>query len=277
MRKAAMRIIFFLIYLAICMPAGHALAENSAGGSDAQLAQELTNPVADLITIPVQMTWDSNIGVRDDGWRIQTNIQPVVPFELNADWNLITRTILPVIYQDDIAPRAGSQSGLGDLSLSLFFSPRKPGPGGFVVGVGPILMMPTATDDLLGTEKWSAGPAAVALTMRGPWTMGMLANQVWSYAGDSHRSDVNYTFVQPFLSFSTPSAYTLSFQVESTYNWETEKWSVPVTAALAKLVRWGKLPVSLSAGVGYWAESPNSGPEGFRFRLQANFVLPKSR
>jgi hypothetical protein len=195
MRKAVMTISFFLTCVVICMPAGHALAENSAGGSDAQLAQELTNPVADLITIPVQMTWDRNIGVRDDGWRIQTNIQPVVPFELNADWNLITRTILPVIYQDDIAPRAGSQSGLGDLSLSLFFSPRKPGPGGFIVGVGPILMMPTATDDLLGTEKWSAGPAAVALTMRGPWTMGMLANQVWSYAGDSHRSDVNYTFV----------------------------------------------------------------------------------
>jgi hypothetical protein len=259
------------------MPAGHALAENSAGGSDAQLAQELTNPVADLITIPVQMTWDRNIGVRDDGWRIQTNIQPVIPFELNADWNLITRTILPVICQDDIAPRAGSQFGLGDLSLSLFFSPRKPGPGGFVVGVGPILMMPTATDDQLGTEKWSAGPAAVALTMRGPWTMGMLANQVWSYAGDSDRSDVNYTFVQPFLAFSTPSAYTLSLQAESIYDWEAEKWSIPVTAALAKLVRWGKLPVSLSAGVGYWAESPNSGPEGFRFRLQANFVLPKSR
>ena len=195
MRKAAMTISCLLTCVAVCIPAGHALAGNSAGGSDAQLAQELTNPVADLITIPVQMTWDRNIGVRDDGWRIQTNIQPVIPFELNADWNLITRTILPVIYQDDIAPRAGSQSGLGDLSLSLFFSPRKPGPGGFIVGVGPILMMPTATDDLLGTEKWSAGPAAVALTMRGPWTMGMLANQVWSYAGDSHRSDVNYTFV----------------------------------------------------------------------------------
>lgn len=266
-----------LMAILICGPAGSALAENPDGGSDAQLAQELTNPVADLITIPVQMTWDRNIGVRDDGWRLQTNIQPVVPFELNADWNLITRTILPVTYQDDIAPRAGSQFGLGDLSMSLFFSPKKPAPGGFIWGVGPILVLPTATDDLLGSEKWSAGPAAVALTMRGPWTMGMLANQVWSCAGKSDRSDVNYTFLQPFVAFSTPSAYTLSLQVESTYNWETEKWSVPVTASLAKLVHWDKLPVSLSAGVGYWAESPDSGPEGFRFRLQANFVLPKSR
>ena len=266
-----------LMVILICGPAGSALAENPDGGSDAQLAQELTNPVADLITIPVQMTWDRNIGVRDDGWRLQTNIQPVVPFELNADWNLITRTILPVTYQDDIAPRAGSQFGLGDLSMSLFFSPKKLAPGAFIWGVGPILVLPTASDDLLGSEKWSAGPAAVALTMRGPWTMGMLANQVWSCAGKSDRSDVNYTFLQPFVAFSTPSAYTLSLQVESTYNWETEKWSVPVTASLAKLVHWDKLPVSLSAGVGYWAESPDSGPEGFRFRLQANFVLPKSR
>jgi hypothetical protein len=141
-------------------------------------------------------------------------------------------------------------------------------------GVGPILLLPTATDALLGGKKWGAGPTAVVLTMRGPWTMGTLANHVWSIAGDSDRSDISNTFIQPFVSYTWSNAWTLSVQSESEYNWKTEKWSVPVNAAVSKLVYFGKLPVSLQGGVGYWLESPESGPEGWRFRLQANFVLP---
>ncbi len=242
---------------------------------EAGLAQELTNPVADLMTIPIQMNYDRDIGPLDDGWKLQTNIQPVIPFRLTEDWTLISRTIIPVIYQDEIFPGSGSQFGLGDINLSLFFSPRKPSAGGLIWGAGPVVLLPTATDSLLGAKKWGAGPAAVALTMRGPWTMGALANHIWSFAGDSDRQDINNTFVQPFVAYTWPSAWTLSVQSESTYNWKTEKWSVPINAAVSKLVWWGRLPVSLQAGVGYWVESPETGPEGVRFRLQANFVLPK--
>jgi hypothetical protein len=180
-----------------------------------------------------------------------------------------------VIYQDDIFPGEGSQFGLGDINLSLFFSPRKPTSGGLTWGIGPVLLFPTATDSLLGAKKWGAGPTAVALTVRGPWTVGILANHIWSYTGDSDRQDISNTFLQPFAAYTWPSAWTVSLQSESSYNWKTEKWSVPVNVAVSKLVKWGKLPVSLQAGVGYWAESPETGPEGFRFRLQANFVLPK--
>ena len=242
---------------------------------DADLAQELTNPLADLMTIPIQMNYDQDIGPGDEGEKLQTNIQPVIPFSLNEDWNLISRTILPVIYQDDIFPGEGSQFGLADINLSLFFSPRKPTSSGLIWGVGPVLLLPTATDSMLGARKWGAGPTAVALTMRGPWTMGVLANHVWSYAGDDNRQDISSTFAQPFVAFTFPSAWTVSVQSESIYNWKTEKWAVPINAAVSKLVRWGKVPVSLQAGVGYWAEPPENGPEGFRFRLQANFVLPK--
>ena len=244
-------------------------------GSDADLAQELSNPIADLITIPVQMNYDSGIGPQDDGWKLQTNIQPVIPFQLNDSWNLITRTIIPVIYQDDIVPGSGSDFGLGDINMSLFFSPREPTSGGILWGIGPVLLFPSATESLLGGKKWGAGPGLVALTMRGPWTIGMLANHIWSFAGDSDRQDISNTFMQPFVAYTWPSAWTASIQSETTYNWETEKWSVPVNVAISKLVRWGRLPVSLQGGVGYWLESPDSGPEGWRFRLQANFVLPK--
>jgi len=244
-------------------------------GSDADLAQELSNPIANLITIPIQVNYDRGIGPLDDGWKLQTNIQPVIPFSVNDNWNLITRTIMPVTYQKDIFPGSGSDFGLGDINMSLFFSPKEPTSRGLIWGVGPVLLFPTATEPLLGARKWGAGPALVALTMRGQWTLGLLANHLWSYAGDSDRQDISNTFMQPFAAYTWPSAWTFSFQSESTYNWETENWSVPFNIAISKLVKWGKLPVSLQAGVGYWLESPESGPEGFRFRLQANFVLPK--
>jgi hypothetical protein len=232
---------------------------------DSDLAQDLTNPVADLLTIPIQMNYDQNFGPADDGWKLQTNIQPVLPFNVNDDWNLITRTIMPVIWQDEIVPGAGSQFGLGDINLSLFFSPKKP-TNGVIWGVGPVLYLSTATDELLGAEKWGAGPTAIALTMRGRWTMGALANHVWSFAGSDDRDDLNSTFVQPFVAYTTPSAWTY---------WSTSGWSVPINVAVARLVMMGRLPVSLQAGLGRWLKSPDTGPDGWRFRVQANFVLPK--
>lgn len=273
-----MKILALLVFLLFIAPAQFAQAADASGtrpGGDAELAQELTNPLADLMTIPIQMNYDRDIGPRDNGKKLQTNIQPVIPFNFNEGMNLITRTIIPVIHQDDIFPGAGSQFGLGDISLSLFLSPKKPTPGGVIWGVGPVFLLPTATDSLLGADKWGSGPTGVALMLRGPWTLGALGNHVWSFAGDSDRPDINNTFIQPFVAYTWPSAWTVSVQSESNYNWKTEKWSVPINAAVSKLVRWGKLPVSLQAGVGYWAESSASGPEGFRLRLQANFVLPK--
>jgi len=260
----------------ISMPPGSAeAASGSQSEGDADLAQKLNNPLADLMTIPIQVNGDRNIGAQDDGQKLQTNIQPVIPFQLNEDWNMISRTILPVIHQKDISPGAGSQFGLGDTSLSLFLSPMKPSSGGVIWGAGAIFLLPTATDSLLGADKWGAGPTAVALTMLGPWTIGALGNHVWSFAGDSDNQDISNTLLQPFAAYTWPNAWTVSVQSESAYNWKTEKWSVPVNVAAAKLVRWGKIPVSLQAGIGYWLESPDTGPEGFRFRLQANFVLPK--
>jgi len=135
-------------------------AFSNAGDSSADLAQELTNPVADLITVPIQMNVDRNLGPGDDGSKITTNVQPVIPFDINEDWNLITRTIVPVIHQDDVFAGEGSQFGLGDINLSLFLSPKQPTSGGLAWGAGPVVLLPTATDSLLGGKKWGAGPAA---------------------------------------------------------------------------------------------------------------------
>ena len=249
-------------------------ASGQAAADDADLAKQLSNPIASLISVPFQFNYDSGFGP-DDGYRATLNIQPVIPISLNDDWNLISRTILPIVTQDDIAGPSGSQSGLGDITQSLFFSPKAAGPGGIIWGAGPVFLVPTATDDLLGTGKWGAGPTGVALKQAGPWTFGMLANHIWSFAGDGDRSDVNSTFVQPFLSYTTPDAWTFGVNTETTYDWTSEEWSVPINLTVGKLVKFGHQPVSFTVGARYWAESPENGPDGWGFRGVVTLLFPK--
>jgi len=242
--------------------------------SGADLAKKLSNPIASLISVPFQFNYDENIGAADNGERYSVNIQPVIPISLNAQWNLISRTILPIVNQDDILPSAGGQLGLGDATQSLFFSPKLPTAGGIIWGAGPVFLIPTATDDLLGGEKFGLGPTAVSLMQKGPWTIGALANHIWSVAGDKNRKDINSTFIQPFLSYTTPDAWTFSVNTEATYNWRTDEWSVPVNSQVTKLIKLGDQPISIGGGVRYWAESSTGGPEGWGARIVTTFLFP---
>jgi len=243
--------------------------------SAADLAQDLTNPIANLVTVPIQINLERDIGLDDKGEKTLINVQPVIPVDVNDDWLLITRTIVPVVYQKDVFADEDSQFGLGDISEQLFFSPKKSTTSGMIWGAGAAILLPTATDSRLGSKKWGIGPSFIAIAMPGRWTIGALGNHVWSFAGDKDRTDISNTFMQPFVAYTWPSAWTVSMQTESNYDWELEQWSIPVNTAVARLVKFGKVPVSLQAGVGYWVESPDAGPEGWRFRLQANIVLPK--
>ncbi|WP_050577424.1 hypothetical protein [Sinorhizobium arboris] len=250
---------------------GVAQAQDSSG---ADLAKQLSNPIASLISVPFQLNYDRGFGP-DDGHRVTLNVQPVIPVSLNEDWNLISRTILPVISQSDIAGPSGDQFGLGDTVQSFFFSPKEPTAGGIIWGAGPVFLIPTGTDDLLGGEKWGIGPTAVVLKQDGPWTYGALANHIWSFAGDDDRADVNSTFLQPFLSYTTPDAWTFAVNTESTYDWESDEWSVPINFQVSKLVKVGEQPVSITAGARYWAAAPDNGPQGWGARLAVTFLFPK--
>lgn len=253
---------------------GLGIAVTSAQAQDADLAKQLSNPVASLISVPFQWNHDSGYGP-NDGDKTVLNIQPVIPISLNADWNIIARTIIPVVWQDDIAGDSGSQSGLGDVLASFFFSPKEPGPGGIVWGVGPAFLLPTATDELLGSEKWSLGPTGVVLKQAGPWTYGALANHLWSVAGEDNRSDISSTFLQPFVSYTTDDAWTFVLNSESTYDWKAEEWSVPINMAVSKLTKFGDQPVSLQLGARYWADAPEAGADDWGVRATLTMLYPK--
>lgn len=251
--------------------AGAPKTESSGRGSDTELAKKLANPIADLISIPFQFNYDEGYGSKDAGV-LRLNVQPVIPISLSDEWNLITRTIVPVIYQDSFADGVDSEFGLGDTVQSFFFSPKKP-IDGWTWGVGPVFNWPTATDDQLGSEKWGAGPTAVVLKQENGWTYGLLANHIWSFAGDSDRDEINATFLQPFLSYTFPTATTIGLNTESTYNWASSQWTVPINLIVGQMVRFGKLPVNFQLGGRWYAESPDGGPEwGVRFQL--TFLLP---
>ncbi len=240
-----------------------------------EVARQLTNPVAALISVPFQNNFDRDIGPARDGSRWLLNVQPVVPFDVNDDWNVISRTIVPIVRQDDIFPGAGRQSGLGDIVQSVFFSPKAPTAGGLVWGVGPVFLLPTGTDDLLTTDKWGAGPTGVVLRQDGPWTAGVLANHIWSFAGSSRRADVNATFVQPFLTYTLPTATTFVLNTETTYDWENRQWSVPLIAGVTQVLRLGGQLVQLGVLGRYWAESPQLGPHGWGLRVNVTLLFPR--
>jgi hypothetical protein len=239
------------------------------------LAKKLSNPVAALISVPVQANYDENYGVSEDGevWRV--NIQPVIPISISEDWNLISRTILPIIKQQDFPATGLDKSGMGDVVQSIFFSPKAPTSSGLIWGVGPVLYIPTATDDLLGAEKWGIGPTAVVLKQQGSWTIGGLANHIESFAGEDDRADISATFVQPFVSYVTSSKTTIGLNLESTYDWESRKWSVPVNFTVNQMMKAGNQLIQIGGGVRYWAQAPKSGPDGWGFRLQLTLLFPK--
>ena len=248
-------------------------ASDDAKAHAAELAKKLQNPVASLIQAPIQSNFDFGAGPTGDGFQYKLNVQPVIPISLNKDWNLISRTIVPYVYQEKIIGTS-SQSGLSDTVQSLFFSPVQPTKGGWILGAGPVFLLPTATDHLLGTEKWGAGPTAVMLKQDRGWTYGLLANHLWSFAGPSSRADVNATFLQPFAAFTTKTFTTFTLQTESTYDWSNSQWTVPLNALVSQLVKVGGAPVQFTLGARYYAEKPADGPEwGLRFAV--TLLFPK--
>lgn len=244
-----------------------------AGKSTAELAKAAQNPIANMISLPIQNNMDFGLGPKE-GFKNTTNIQPVYPIGLGEDWTLITRTIFPVIYQSELVEGTGSAFGLGDTSVTGFFSPSAG--GAWTWGVGPLLLLPTATDDLLGADKWGVGPSLIALTMPGNWVIGGLISNIWSVAG-SGENDVNLFSFQYFVNYNFDQGWYFTSAPILTANWEAdsgEQWTVPFGGGFGRVFTIGKQPVNMQASA-YWnAVKPTYGPD-WQLRLQIVFLFPK--
>src|SRR5438874_4381163 len=270
-----------------------AVSESSDENAEAdKLAKQLSNPVASLISVPFQANEDWGYGPSGNGYKFTLNIQPVIPISISRNWNLILRTVVPIVSQHDLfyvenlprnsplQPQNRSQDGLSDTLQSFFFSPKKPGPFGLIWGIGPALLYPTGTHPLLGTGTFSIGPTVVALKQMGGLTAGALMNQLWSVATEEDRKSVSQMFLQPFLSYTTKTHTTFTINTEATANWNNTpgdaKWTVPLIFSISQVLKIGKQPVSIQLGGKYYVDTPRYGPD-WGVRLNFTLLYPTSR
>ena len=241
---------------------------------ETELAKKTQNPVADLISVPLQSNFNFGTGSKERMIYV-LNVQPVIPISLTDDWNLITRIVTPIINQPSLFPGVSSATGLGDINPSVFLSPAKP--GSFIWGVGPTFTLPTASDRLLGSGKWSMGPAGILLNITGPWVVGALVSNQWSFAGWGERK-VNAMLVQPFVNYNLPDGWYLTSSPIVTANWAADKagdvWTVPLGGGVGKLFRIGKLPINTQLAAFGNVAKPEFGSD-WQLRFQIQFLFPK--
>jgi hypothetical protein len=236
------------------------------------LAKQLANPISSLVSVPLQFNWEQNVGPTE-ATRFVLNVQPVMPFALSKDWNLITRVIVPLVSQPALTDTGEPAFGVSDILTSFFLSPAR---GGLIWGAGPIISLPSTTLPTLGTEKWSAGPTVVALKQNGPWTVGALWNQIWSFSGNSNRRDVSQMFFQPFLAYQASRTWTVTLDSESSANWKVDegRWTIPINMIVGKLSSFGAFPASYQLGFGGFVTHPDVGPS-WKVRGAVVVLLPR--
>jgi len=248
-------------------------AQEKPAVSAEELARKLSNPVAALISIPFQNNMDMGIGTLN-GSKNTLNFQPVIPISLSTKLNLITRFIIPIVSQRNITGQGASQNGLSDAVVSAWFSPAE-AKNGVVWGVGPVFLVPIATNDLLGTKKFGIGPTALILKQVNGWTVGGLVNQIWSVAGDDNRSDVNQMFVQPFLSYNWKSGAGVAINSEITRNWTASNTAAFINPTLTAVTKMGAQIVSFAIGPRIQVAAPSGSKADFGVRAAVTLVFPK--
>jgi hypothetical protein len=242
----------------------------TAAQSADDLAKQTQNPVSSLISVPLQGNWDFGIGDRESTGTL-LNFQPVMPFGVTSNTNLILRVIMPMMSQP--ASDGTRNNGLGDILTTAFFSPAKP--GGIIWGVGPAILLPAATSNALGGEKFGLGPSVVVLTQPGKWTLGALANHLWSTSGANDRADVNLTYLQPFANYNLGGGLSAGVSMEASGNWNAdETWTAPLLFNVSKVTLLGKRPVNIAVAAGPMVATPAAGAS-WRFRLAMTFLFPR--
>jgi hypothetical protein len=250
-------------------------ADSSGGDSASDLAKKIQNPIGDLYSVPFQGNTNFGVGPHNGTQEI-LNIQPVIPIHVNEDWNVITRTILPIVWNPDMSPIPSEAFGTAPTTFSAFLSPRNP-TNGWLWGLGPVVQIPTATSPLLGSSVWGGGATGVLVYMEGPWVAGVLVNNVWSLGGTSGRFGNSYNnfLTQPFVNYNFGGGWYVTSSPIVTANWETPgtKWTLPIGGGAGRVVKlFGKLPVNFMLGAYYNTVRPEFGPN-WQLRTQVTFIF----
>jgi hypothetical protein len=261
--------------LCLCVLAAISTAARAELSTE-ELAKLAQNPVGNLISVPFQNNTNFNYGPLDRTQNV-LNIQPVYPIHLNDEWNIITRTIFPLLWQPALYEGQGSTFGLSDTQFSAFLSPAQP--KGLIWGVGAIAQLPTHTNDVLGNDRWGVGPTAVILKIEhgSPWVYGVLANNIWSVSGSNSSPPINQMLVQPFLNYNFKGGAYLTSAPIITANWQAasdDTWTVPLGGGVGKIFHLGKLPVNSQISAYYNVETPTYGPD-WQLRVQVQLMFPK--
>lgn len=266
MRRGAL-----LAIMLLCAAAG------PAAKAQTDLAKAAQNPIASLISVPFQNNTNFGIGPHNRTQNV-LNIQPVIPFNLSKDWLLVTRWILPLVYQPDVLESSGGRFGLGDFNPTFFIVPssRITGlPKNLLVGFGPTVQVPTATSSRLGAQKWGLGPAAVVVYTPGKWVVGGLVSNLWSLGDGSEAT--NQLLIQPFINYNLSDGWYLTTSPIITANWNatpSERWVVPIGGGVGKIFRLGKLPINASLQAYYNTVETTVGPD-WTLRFQIQLLFPK--
>lgn len=278
-KKIALLMVITLLVVLVTGPVLGGSAENAGiqakEESTEEIAKKVQNPVSDMVSIPYQNNFNYNYGPHN-GKQYVGNFQPVVPLNVTKNWNVITRAVIPLVRQPELAPNIGDVWGLGDIQFTAFLSPAKP--GSFIWGAGPMFQFPSGTDSSITAGKFAAGPSVVVLRMDGPWVYGVLTNYISSFAGQDDHGAVSLWTTQPFINYNLPDGWYLVTSPIITNNLMAESgqhWTVPVGGGVGKVIKFGKLPISTSLQGFYNVEHPDIGPE-WSIRFVVQVVLPKS-
>ncbi|MGB8437065.1 MAG: transporter [Burkholderiales bacterium] len=241
-----------------------------------ELAKLAQNPVGNLISLPFQNNTNFNFGP-ENGTQNILNVQPVIPISVNKEWNVITRTIVPVIWNPSLGPTDSSTSGIGDTVFTAFLSPANPGK--WIWGAGPVVQLPTNTNAELGNKNWGLGPSAVVLHLdKGdPWVYGALVNNVWSLSSSKQGGSYNNGLIQPFVNYNFSGGFYLTSAPILTVDWKAasdQKWTVPLGGGVGKIFHLGKLPVNTQLSAYYNVVHPDNGAN-WQLRLQVQLMFPE--
>ena len=276
--KDTARLRLAAVFVAVTTAAAALSASGSARAemSAEELAKLAQNPVGNLISVPFQNNTNFNVGPYNGTQNI-LNIQPVIPVEINKDWNIITRTIVPVDSQPQLSPTTDRTNGIGDTVFSAFLSPAQP--HGLIWGVGPVVQLPTNTSDELGNKNWGLGPTFVVLKLEhgNPWVYGVLANNIWSLSSSKQGGAYNNGLIQPFVNYNFPGGFYLVSGPILTVDWKADsgqQWTVPLGGGIGKIFHFGKLPVNTSLQAYYNVVHPDNGAN-WQLRAQVQFMFPK--